>query len=87
MFFLTLVQEKIFLLKIYQKLIKDITGYKGNIVFDKTKPDGMPQKLLDVTNIEKAGWHYKTELRNGLERTYQWYLENYSLFNGGKINA
>ncbi len=74
-------------IKNLSELIKDITGYKGNIVFDKTKPDGMPQKLLDVTNIEKAGWHYKTELRNGLERTYQWYLENYSLFNGGKINA
>lgn len=74
-------------IKDLSELIKDITGYKGNVVFDIAKPDGMPQKLLDVTNIKKAGWHYKTKLRDGLEMTYKWYLENYSLFNGGHVNA
>jgi GDP-L-fucose synthase len=56
------------------KLISDITGYKGKIVNDSTKPDGTPRKLLDVSRINALGWKYKTELREGIERTYKWYL-------------
>ncbi len=56
------------------KLISDITGYKGKIVNDSTKPGGTPRKLLDVSRINALGWKYKTELREGIERTYKWYL-------------
>ncbi len=58
-------------------LIADIVGFKGEIVFDTSKPDGTPRKLLDVSKIKSLGWKPATELRNGLEKTYRWYLENY----------
>ena len=61
------------------KLISDITGYKGKIVNDSTKPDGTPRKLLDVSRINALGWKYKTELRDGIERTYGWYLKKMKL--------
>ena len=57
-------------------LIKDIVSYKGEIVFDPSKPDGMPQKLLDITRINQAGYIYKTSLEEGIRQTYDWYLEN-----------
>ena len=50
------------------ELIKEIVGYEGKIVWDTTKPDGTPRKLLDVSRLEKAGWTYKTELRDGMRR-------------------
>lgn len=56
--------------------IKEIIGYNGKIVWDKTKPDGTPRKLLDVSKINKLGWKSKTDLRKGLETTYDWFLEN-----------
>lgn len=57
-------------------IVKDIVGYKGEFVYDTSKPDGMPQKLLDCGKLEKAGWKYRTELEDGIEKTYKWYLEN-----------
>jgi len=59
------------------ELIKKVVGFKGEIVNDATKPDGTPQKLLDVSKINKIGWHYKTSLEEGLEETYKWFLINY----------
>jgi len=59
------------------ELVKEIVGYEGKIVWDSTKPDGTPRKLLDVSRLEKAGWTYKTEIRDGIEKAYKWYLENY----------
>lgn len=56
--------------------IKELVGYEGDLVFDVTKPDGMPKKLLDVTKLHKAGWHHKIQLDDGLRHTYAWYLEN-----------
>ena len=58
--------------------MKGVTGYNGELVFDTTKPDGAPRKFLDVSKIHKLGWKYSTELKSGLEKTYQWYLENHS---------
>ena len=55
------------------ELIKKITGFKGKIVWDKAKPDGTPKKLLDVTKIQKLGWHHKIELEDGIRQTYEWY--------------
>jgi GDP-L-fucose synthase len=58
------------------KLIAEIVGYEGKIIHDKEKPDGTPRKLMDVSRINKLGWKYKTELREGLEKTYQWFKDN-----------
>ncbi len=57
-------------------IIKEEVEYNGDIVFDTTKPDGTPQKLLDVSKINKVGWKAKTPLREGIRKTIQWYLEN-----------
>lgn len=54
--------------------IKKIIGYKGNLIFDKTKPDGMPRKLLDISKIEKLGWEPKTHLEDGIKETYKWFI-------------
>lgn len=62
-------------------LVKEIVGYKGTLVYDTSKPDGMPQKLMDCSRLAEKGWTYKTELRDGLKKTYQWYLDNYEKFN------
>ena len=58
------------------ELVSDITAYKGKIVYDNSKPDGTPRKLMDVSRINKLGWKYKTPLKEGIENTYRWYLTN-----------
>jgi len=57
-------------------VIADVVGFKGEIEYDTSKPDGTPRKLLDVSRINQLGWKYKTELRNGIEKTYKWFIEN-----------
>ena len=54
-------------------LIKDVTGFTGEIVFDSTKPDGTPRKLMDSTKLHNLGWNHKIELREGLAKTYEFY--------------
>jgi len=56
------------------EMIADITGYRGEIVFDDSKPDGTPQKLLDVSRLRATGWKRKIELREGIKQTYDWYV-------------
>lgn len=56
-------------------LVKGITGFKGNIVWDKNKPDGTPRKLLDVSKLHALGWKHKIDLHTGLAKTYQWYKD------------
>lgn len=58
------------------ELVKKVVGFKGNITFDTTKPDGTPRKLLDVSKLEKLGWKYKTELEDGIELAYKDFLNN-----------
>ncbi|MCL6557369.1 MAG: GDP-L-fucose synthase [Firmicutes bacterium] len=58
------------------ELIRDIVGFGGEIVFDPTKPDGMPRKLLDVTRITELGWKPRISLREGIELTYRWYMNH-----------
>lgn len=55
-------------------LIMDVVGYEGDIVFDSSKPDGTPRKVLDVSVMDKMGWKAKTSLKQGLEETYRWFL-------------
>jgi GDP-L-fucose synthase len=57
--------------------MKDVVGFKGKITFDKTKPDGVPRKLIDVTRLENMGWKYSMDLKEGLEKTYRWFLDSY----------
>ena len=57
-------------------LIKDVVGFEGDLVFDKTKPDGTPRKLLDVSIINKMGWKSSVNLEDGIKCTYNWYLKN-----------
>lgn len=60
------------------ELVKEIIGFNGKIVYDSSKPDGTPRKLMDVSRINKLGWKAKTDLNSGIKKTYQWYLEKYS---------
>jgi GDP-L-fucose synthase len=60
--------------------IKDIVGYKGEIVFDTTKPDGTMQKLLDVQLINQQGWQATTTLQDGLHKTYKDFCDNYTYY-------
>lgn len=55
--------------------IRDVTGYGGEIVFDTTKPDGTPRRVLDNSKITAMGWKPKTDIREGLQREYEYYLE------------
>ncbi|WP_066351648.1 GDP-L-fucose synthase [Fervidicola ferrireducens] len=59
-------------------LIKEIVGYQGEIVFDTTKPDGTPRKLLDVSKIFNLGWRPRIRLEDGIRSTYEWFVRNYN---------
>jgi GDP-L-fucose synthase len=54
-------------------MIKDVTGFDGELIFDETKPDGVPNKLLDATKMTALRWRPKTDLKEGLKRTYEWF--------------
>jgi GDP-L-fucose synthase len=56
--------------------IAEVVGFNGNLVFDDSKPDGTPRKLLDSSYLNNLGWHAKTELRQGIEKTFAWFQEN-----------
>jgi len=57
-------------------LIKDMVEYKGKIVYDLSKPDGTPQKLLDVTKLHRLGWKEQISFKEGLKQTYEWYVSH-----------
>jgi GDP-L-fucose synthase len=56
--------------------MKQVVGYKGNLTFDTTKPDGSPRKLIDVSRLSNMGWKYSIDLEEGFKKTYSWYLES-----------
>jgi GDP-L-fucose synthase len=58
------------------ELVRDVVGYSGELVFDAGKPDGTPRKLLDVSRLHALGWKAGIPLREGVESTYRWFLEN-----------
>ena len=58
------------------EMIKDIVGYEGEIVFDTSKPDGTPRKLLDVTKLHNLGWQAKISLEDGIKHAYNWYRDH-----------
>lgn len=57
------------------ELISDVVGYQGEVVWDASKPDGTPRKLLDVAKLHRAGWRHSIPLREGVTSTYAWYRE------------
>lgn len=57
-------------------MVKEVVGYQGKIVWDSSKPDGTPRKLMDVSKLKKIGWNSEIDLVKGLTMTYQWFLEN-----------
>lgn len=58
------------------EILAEVTGFRGRLVFDTSKPDGTPRKLMDVSGLAAMGWRAQTELRAGIENTYQWFLDN-----------
>jgi len=60
--------------------VAKVTGYKGKVEFDTSKPDGAPRKLLDVSRLKALGWEATTTLEDGLSRTYNWFLQNQESF-------
>ena len=54
--------------------MKEVVGFKGDLTFDTTKPDGSPRKLINVSRLSSMGWNYSVSLEEGLKKTYNWYL-------------
>ena len=65
--------------------IQKAVGHRGQIIWDSSKPDGTPRKLMDVSKMKAMGWTYKTELDEGIEKTYKWFLENINNFKEVKL--
>lgn len=63
-------------IKELSRLIKEIVEFKGELLFNSEKPDGMPRKLTDVTKLHEIGWKHKVELEEGIRLTYKWYIAN-----------
>jgi GDP-L-fucose synthase len=59
--------------------VKNVVGYKGEIIWDTTKPDGTPRKLLDVGKLHNLGWKHKISLDLGIDSAYEWFKENYKI--------
>ena len=57
-------------------LIAEVVGYRGSFAYDRSKPDGTPRKLLDVSRLSELGWRAKIDLRDGIAATYRWYLDS-----------
>jgi GDP-L-fucose synthase len=57
-------------------LVSEAVGYQGKILWDQSKPDGTPRKLLDVTRVHDLGWKHSIELPQGIKDLYAWYLKN-----------
>lgn len=60
--------------------VKRVVGFDGELIFDSSKPDGTPRKLLDVSKLAELGWRYQVDLEEGLKLSYQWFLENQEKF-------
>ena len=65
--------------------IQKIVGHKGEIIWDSGKPDGTPRKLMDVSKMHELGWKHQVELKDGIQQTYNWFLENTKNFKQVKL--
>jgi GDP-L-fucose synthase len=62
--------------------VAKVVGFEGNIIFDTSKPDGAPRKLMNVSRLKSLGWEYNIGLHSGLEKSYKWFLGNQERFRG-----
>ena len=60
------------------KMVCEIVGYEGEIVFDHSKPDGHPRKVSNISKMQKLGWNSKIDLYAGLKLSFEWFLKNYN---------
>ena len=67
------------------ELIQKVTGHKGKIVWDSSKPDGTPRKLMDNSKLQLLGWKYQIELEQGIQQTYDWFLKNIHQYKAVKM--
>ncbi|MDA9353012.1 GDP-L-fucose synthase [Gammaproteobacteria bacterium] len=58
------------------EIIQEVVGFNGTLNFDSSRPDGAPRKLIDVSRLSNMGWKYNVNLKDGLRKTYEWYLKN-----------
>jgi GDP-L-fucose synthase len=65
--------------------IQKITGHQGEIIWDSTKPDGTPRKLMDISKMHELGWKHQVQLEEGIQKTYQWFLNNMNAFKQVKM--
>lgn len=72
-------------IKALAELIQSIVGHTGDIIWDSEKPDGTPRKLMDISKMHALGWKHKIGLSEGIQQTYQWFLENQDNFKEVKI--
>jgi GDP-L-fucose synthase len=66
--------------------VQQVVGHEGNLVWDRSKPDGTPRKLMDISKMHNLGWKHKIDLKQGIEKTYSWFLENIENFKEVKLN-
>jgi GDP-L-fucose synthase len=65
--------------------IQKIIGHKGEIIWDSSKPNGTPRKLMDVSKMNELGWKHKVSLEKGIQKTYSWFLENIENYKEVKL--
>jgi GDP-L-fucose synthase len=65
--------------------IQKITGHQGEIIWDSSKPDGTPRKLMDISKMHALGWKHQVQLEEGIQKTYNWFLENATTFKEVKM--
>jgi GDP-L-fucose synthase len=58
-------------------MVRNVVGFRGRVVWDSSKPDGTPRKLLDVSKIRSMGWSPSIGLEEGIRSTYRWFLDNW----------
>jgi len=67
------------------ELVQGIVGHQGAIHWDDSKPDGTPRKLMDVNKLKDQGWQASVQLKDGIERTYKWFLKHQDSFKEVKL--
>ncbi len=67
------------------EIIQEITGHQGEIIWDSTKPDGTPRKLMDISKMHELGWKHQVDLKEGIQQTYNWFLEHTENFKQVKL--
>jgi GDP-L-fucose synthase len=68
-------------------MVGAVVGYQGRIVYDASKPDGTPRRVMDVSRLRALGWSPRISLADGIAQTYRWFVENASSYRGSDAHA